>query len=440
MLEMLVLVVGQVGDQDGRLALDQADQADRPAGDGVGDEQLLAVDDVVVAVEHGSGPQGGQVGAGARLGQRERREPLAAGQPGQVAALLLGAAEGPERIDGADAAVDRGQARRPSASIVAMRVRNGRECGERRPLAAVLRIDQQAPVAGAGQVAQDGFGDLPFVVEERPRVAMAADDVERVVHRPAGSPRETVGGCDWNRSIGNVAAPDRAVDRALRRLVAGREERLDLVVGPVERAGLPRLLLALAAQLQRGLDEVAGRLRLRLVLLRLRLGQIGTCHRRIPRAVWVSGDGRHPAGCVRRASRACDRRVRSGGAFRAPASRYCTGWASSQSSRIMWAMNGARKQRGLRGEQPGQPGVLVHARGDTPAQGLDVAVAHLLEHVVREPLERRRDQVGGRPDVDDQVDARSQGLVDHVPEPLRVIDPLDQEIAAVQLVVTRRCR
>ena len=75
-LEVLVLVVGQVGDQDRRLALDQADQADGAAGDGVGDEQLLAVDDVVVAVELGRGPQGGQVGAGARA--RSARTPRAA--------------------------------------------------------------------------------------------------------------------------------------------------------------------------------------------------------------------------------------------------------------------------------------------------------------------------------------------------------------------------
>ena len=52
-LEVLVLVIGQVDDQDRRPLVDQAHQPDRPAGNGVGDEQLLAVDDVVVAVEHG---------------------------------------------------------------------------------------------------------------------------------------------------------------------------------------------------------------------------------------------------------------------------------------------------------------------------------------------------------------------------------------------------
>ena len=95
-----------------------------PAGDGVGDEQLLAVDDVVVAVEHGRGPQGRQVGAGAGLGQGEGREPLAAGQPRQEPLLLLGRAEGPQRVDGADAAVDRGQAGDRRRRCVAIRVRN----------------------------------------------------------------------------------------------------------------------------------------------------------------------------------------------------------------------------------------------------------------------------------------------------------------------------
>ncbi len=46
-LEVLVLFARQFDDQHGRLAVDQAHQADRAAGHDVGDEQLLAVDDVV---------------------------------------------------------------------------------------------------------------------------------------------------------------------------------------------------------------------------------------------------------------------------------------------------------------------------------------------------------------------------------------------------------
>ena len=67
---------------------------------------------------------------------------------------------------------------------------------------------------------------------------------------------------------------------------------------------------------------------------------------------------------------------------------------------------GGPEQGGLRGEQPRQPGVLVHARADTPADHLEVPVAELLGDVVAEPLEGRRDQVGRGADVDDEVDAR----------------------------------
>jgi hypothetical protein len=65
-------------------------QADGPAEDGVGDEQLLAVDEEVVAVGLGGGAQVGQVGAGPGLGQGEGRQPFAAGQLRQEAGLLLG--------------------------------------------------------------------------------------------------------------------------------------------------------------------------------------------------------------------------------------------------------------------------------------------------------------------------------------------------------------
>ena len=108
-LEVFVLVVGKVGDQDGRLVVDQADEADRPAGDGVGDEQFLAVDHVVVAVERRAGGQGRQIGAGGGLGQGKAGEPFAAGKPGQVRRLLFGAAKRPQRIDRANAAVNRGE-------------------------------------------------------------------------------------------------------------------------------------------------------------------------------------------------------------------------------------------------------------------------------------------------------------------------------------------
>ena len=49
-LEVLVLLRRQLDDQHGRLAFDQAHQPDRAARHDVGDEQLLAVDDVLVAL------------------------------------------------------------------------------------------------------------------------------------------------------------------------------------------------------------------------------------------------------------------------------------------------------------------------------------------------------------------------------------------------------
>ena len=57
---------------------------------------------------------------------------LAAGQARQEAPLLLGGAEGPHRIDGADAAVDRGQAGDRRVDGRHPRQERG-EGGERRP-------------------------------------------------------------------------------------------------------------------------------------------------------------------------------------------------------------------------------------------------------------------------------------------------------------------
>ena len=55
----------------------------------VGDEALGAVEDVVVALQHGQGLLAGGVGAGVGLGQAEGADLLAAQQVGQVLALLL---------------------------------------------------------------------------------------------------------------------------------------------------------------------------------------------------------------------------------------------------------------------------------------------------------------------------------------------------------------
>ena len=66
---------------------------------------------------------------------------------------------------------------------------------------------------------------------------------------------EVAGGWGKNRSIGRLAIPDHAMGGAIGRLVPSGEQGVDLVVGPVDRAGRPCFLFALAAQLESGLDK-----------------------------------------------------------------------------------------------------------------------------------------------------------------------------------------
>ncbi len=255
-LEVLVLVIGQVDDEDRRPILDQADQSDRTTGHGVGDEQLLAVDHVVVAVEHGSRLEGGQVGAGAGLGEREGRQLPAAGQQREIAFLLLGRAEAPQGIHRADAAVDRrqtGQVRLDRGHLG----QEARERRERRAFPAILRVDEQPPVSDGAQVVEHRLGHLPVRAEERSGLAMTACDVERVAHRPLRG-RRWLGRLGREQVDRDLVFPDRLMDRAVDRLVARGEQGFHLIIGPVDRAGLPRLLLALPAQLQCGLDERLG--------------------------------------------------------------------------------------------------------------------------------------------------------------------------------------
>ena len=84
---------------------------------------------------------------------------------------------------------------------------------------------------------------------------MAADDLERLVHHAAGSRRDRSAAAAGTGRPGASRSQTARWTGLLRGLVAGGEQGLDLLVGPVERAGRPRLFLALAAQLQRGLDE-----------------------------------------------------------------------------------------------------------------------------------------------------------------------------------------
>ena len=146
--------VGQVGDQDRRLAVDEADQADGPAGDGVGDEQLLAVDDVIVAVEHGAwsaAPSGRNRRPARSRANADSRSPLASSR--QEALLLLGRAEGPHA--GRPRRCSRGPrpGRRPWRRSSPSASGTGRS-GERGPRPAVFLFDQQPPIPDFRQILQ----------------------------------------------------------------------------------------------------------------------------------------------------------------------------------------------------------------------------------------------------------------------------------------------
>ena len=193
------------------------DQADGPAGDGVGDEQLLAVDDVVVAVEHGRGPQGGQVGAGARLGQGEapraaRRWPVAAGSAASARACRRSAPDRPRRCS-------RGPrpARRPSASIVAIRVRNGANAANGAPCAAVLAGRPAGPSSRPRPArARTGSAILPLSSRAcRPRGGGGRRRATRSI--TCSQPGGVGGGSRLEQLDRELAVPDRAVDRAVAR-------------------------------------------------------------------------------------------------------------------------------------------------------------------------------------------------------------------------------
>ena len=235
-LEVLVLVVGQVDDQDGGPLLDQADQADRPAGDGVGDEQLLAVDDIVIAVELGrvrsavrSEPAPGSVSAKA-----ESRSPLASS--GRYRSFCSGV---PKVRSGSTAPMQPWTDASPArlGSIVAIWVRKRANAANEAPPPPYSRVDQQAPVAGGGQIVEDRVGRPSRRGRRRSpasRWRRTASSDSRMVRSQSG---EVAGGCGQEQVDRDLVVPDRPMDRAVGRLVPRGEQGLDLVVGPVERAG-----------------------------------------------------------------------------------------------------------------------------------------------------------------------------------------------------------
>ena len=187
-LEVLVLVIGQVDDQDGGPVLDQADQADRPAGHGVSDEQLLAVDDVIIAVEHGPRLHGGQVGAGAGLGQGEGRELLAAGQQRQIS--LPSAPGVPKLRKGSTAPIQPWTDASPArfGSIVAIWVRKRENAANDAPCPPYCGSMSSPQYPAAPRSSSTASVTFPSGPKQGASVAMATCDLQRLAHRSLARP------------------------------------------------------------------------------------------------------------------------------------------------------------------------------------------------------------------------------------------------------------
>jgi hypothetical protein len=256
-LEVLVLGLGQLDDEDRRLlfALDARHKTDGAARDRVRDEELLAVDDVLVAFQARDRLQSGEVGASARLGESEGRDALTGGQARQEASLLLVGAEDAYRVDRADAAVDGGHARfRREAG----RRHFGDHAGEAvqgRALAAVLLVDEHAPVTGSAEVRDGLLADLAVLVvgsagslvglQRRDRAGNGLFDLRIDLALPGQEVPDT--------SLG----PDDAVHGASRGAAALAVEFVGGAVGAIDRTGALDLVLALARIAQDVLGEVA---------------------------------------------------------------------------------------------------------------------------------------------------------------------------------------
>src|SRR5947209_10716483 len=121
------------------------------------------------------------------------------------------------------------------------------EAGERRPLTAVARVDQHAPVADGCQLRENRRRYLALLVVERPGLPVAADHFQRLLHRGVAGCR----GRQLRRSeqVERYAlVPDRSVNRTVHRLVLRREQGLDLLIRPIDSPRAPGFLLALAAE------------------------------------------------------------------------------------------------------------------------------------------------------------------------------------------------
>ena len=156
---------------------------------GAGDKDLLAVDDITVALAHRRGFEAGGLRAGVGLGDAEGLEPqIAASDAGEVAALLLLAAMAQQHAHGVHLGVSGGGV---AARAIDLFEDDG-AFGHAEAASAVLLGDHRAEPAQAGQLADELLGVLRLLVEVAP--VAVGEPGAYVAHR--GPDRfEACGGC-----------------------------------------------------------------------------------------------------------------------------------------------------------------------------------------------------------------------------------------------------
>ena len=239
----------------------------RPGHD-VGDEQLLAVDDVLVADAFGTGAQRRQVGAGAGLGQGEGRK-LVGRWPSRGRKRCFCSAL-PNVRTGSTAPMQPCTEARPATvgSTMAIRVRNGAKAANGAPSRRIAC--RPAGPSSRRRPARRARRRRSCV---RSSSSVPASRCRRTTSSEPSITRSTSGGVvgDWlvEQLDRQLAVPHRAVHRAVDGLILRGEQRLDLVVGLVDRAGAAGFFVALAAELQGGFGErSAVRWRARLIVAR----------------------------------------------------------------------------------------------------------------------------------------------------------------------------
>ena len=133
----------------------------------LGDEDLLAVHEIAVAVSGGEGGNLGRVGAGVGFGHRERHVHLAAQNRRQIFVLGLPRAVFDERFQAENAEMD-GRARLGAAPALRHGLHDQRGFGDAQPRAAVLFGDGDAEPAAVGDRPVEFPGKLAVVVPLAP--------------------------------------------------------------------------------------------------------------------------------------------------------------------------------------------------------------------------------------------------------------------------------